>query len=141
MLSPQWRGTIKSAGLGDGPANYDPKKIAKVAILMTDGQFNTAFADVSGTPQMQQGSKSRAYAENICANMKSDGIEVFTIGFDLDNRNMTATERSQAKTVLKNCASKDTGVVKHYYEASTGAELDAAFSDIIKNTERLALTR
>ena len=33
--------------LGDGPADHDERKISKVAILMTDGQFNTAFAGVS----------------------------------------------------------------------------------------------
>ena len=46
MLSPKWRDAIKTAKLGAGPADHDAKKISKVAILMTDGQFNTAFAGV-----------------------------------------------------------------------------------------------
>jgi Flp pilus assembly protein TadG len=143
MLSPNWRGAIVNAGAGAGPADFNPKKVAKVAILMTDGQFNTAFAGVKDgdTPQLQQGAKSRSYAERLCANMKGDGIEVFTIGFDLNNPGMSRTERDQAKSVLKNCSTDDTPAIKHYFEASTGEELDAAFREIIANTERLAITK
>lgn len=143
MLSQQWRSAIKDAGLGDGPANRNAKKIAKVAILMTDGQFNTAFAGVRDdeTARLAQGGKSRSYAEGLCSNMKRDGIEIYTIGFDLDDPGMSRAERDQAKTVLKNCSSPDTSSTKHYFEASTGAELDAAFKEIIRNTERLALTK
>jgi Flp pilus assembly protein TadG len=147
MLSPKWRSAIQDAGMGEGPADHNPKKIAKVAILMTDGQFNTAFAGVrdgdkrQGPPQMQQGAKARKYAESLCANMKGDGIEVFTIGFDLNNTEMRKSEKDQAKSVLKNCSSPDTSSVQHYYEAADGEALDAAFDAIIKNIERLALTK
>ena len=147
MLSPEWRDAIKAAGMGAGPANHDAKKVVKVAILMTDGQFNTAFAGVKDSsdrdnqPQMDQGKKARSYAESICANMKTDGIEVFTIGFALDERGMSRDEREQAKSVLKTCSSPDTSSIKHFFEASTGEELDAAFRAIIANTERLAIKR
>ncbi len=77
----------------------------------------------------------------ICANMKTDGIEVFTIGFASDERGMSRDEREQAKSVLKNCSSPDTSSIKHFFEASTGEELDAAFRAIIANTERLAIKR
>ena len=73
--------------------------------------------------------------------MKGDGIEVFTIGFALDDRSMSRDEREQAKSVLKNCSSPDSSSIKHYFEASTGEELDAAFREIIANTERLAIMR
>ena len=147
MLSPNWREAIKAAGMGAGPADHNQKKVTKVAILMTDGQFNTAFAGVKDSsdrdnqPQMDQGTKARSYAEEICANMKTDGIEVFTIGFALDERGMSRDAREQAKSVLKNCSSPDTSSIKHFFEASTGEELDAAFRAIIANTERLAITR
>lgn len=136
MLSPNWRAAIRNAALGDGPADYNARKVAKVAILMTDGQFNTAFADVDGQPQNRQGAKAREYAENICANMKTSGISVFTIGFDLP-----AGEASEARGVLKDCASRDTGSMRHFYDVSTGPELKAAFAEIVRNTERLALTK
>ncbi|MHA6642899.1 TadE/TadG family type IV pilus assembly protein [Mesorhizobium sp. A623] len=142
MLSPKWAPTIKSAGLGVGPANFDSKKVSKVAILMTDGAFNTAFAGVpvsddrNNQPQNDQSTKSRSYAESVCANMKKAGISVFTIGFALPT-----SESSQARAVLKDCATDDTSSLKHFYDVSTGPELDAAFKEIIANTERLALTK
>ncbi|MBL8577488.1 MAG: hypothetical protein JNK47_09700 [Mesorhizobium sp.] len=131
MLSEKWAAAIKKAGLGDGPAKADPKKIAKIAILMTDGEFNTAHADVTGNVR-SQGTKSRSYAESICENMKEAGIEVFTIGFKLTEAN--------AKNVMKKCASPDTGAFKRYYETSTGAELNEAFLTIARNIEALVLT-
>ncbi|TPN43140.1 MULTISPECIES: TadE/TadG family type IV pilus assembly protein [unclassified Mesorhizobium] len=141
MLSPQWRTAIKNAGLGNGASDADAKKIAKVAILMTDGQFNTAFAGAGGSYN-GQGDLARGNAEALCGNMKNDGIEIFTIGFDLNDKDMSATERDQAKAVLKGCSSKDASAAeRHYFEASTGAELDAAFQEIIRNTEKVALTQ
>jgi Flp pilus assembly protein TadG len=145
MLSPRWRDVIVNADLGKGPANHAPNKTVKVAILMTDGQFNTAYAGIKDGNAFRVSDagakKSSAYSERLCDNMKADGIQVFTVGFDLNNASMSADARAKAKAVLKDCASPDTSALKHYFEASTGAELDAAFSEIISNTERLALTR
>ncbi|RWC24556.1 TadE/TadG family type IV pilus assembly protein [Mesorhizobium sp.] len=141
MLSPQWRTAIRNAGLGKGASDANPKKIAKVAILMTDGQFNTAFAG-AGDSYNGQGNLARGNAETLCGNMKNDGIEIFTIGFDLDDKDMSATERDQAKAVLKDCSSKDASADKrHFFDVSTGAELDEAFQEIIRNTEKVALTQ
>ncbi|WP_348631745.1 hypothetical protein [Mesorhizobium sp. M1D.F.Ca.ET.234.01.1.1] len=116
--------------------------MAKIAILMTDGQFNTAFARGRGAGAWQdEGDTSRANAEAICDNMKRDGIEVFTIGFDLNDPSMTTAERDQAKSVLKDCSSADTSSLKHYYEAATGAELSDAFGEITRNIEKLTIDR
>ncbi|MER9654017.1 pilus assembly protein [Mesorhizobium sp. M0152] len=142
MLSPSWRSAIVDARLGAGPANFDVKKVGKVAILMTDGQFNTAFAGGRGAPRSQNaGQMSRGNAEGICDNMKRDGIEIFTIGFDLDDPSMTATERDQAKSVLKDCSTADTSSLRHYYEAATGPELEDAFKAIVENIERLTVAK
>ncbi len=133
MLSADWRRTIANARLGDGPADNDPKKVRKIAILMTDGEFNTVYAGGAARGKVyEQDRASRANSEALCTAMKRDGIEVFTIGFDLKERN--------AKSVLQNCATPDTGSTKHYFEASTGPELDAAFQEIIRTTERLYLS-
>jgi len=138
MLSPNWRATISAAGLGAGPADPDPDKIAKIAILMTDGEFNTAFAAVpaSQKPQMDQQNRSSTNAKAICKAMRKDGVEVFTIGFALPAR-----EGAAAREVLKDCASPDTALTKHFYEATTGDELKKVFGDIVRNIERLALIR
>ncbi|WP_348526011.1 hypothetical protein [Mesorhizobium sp.] len=54
---------------------------------------------------------------------------------------MTATERDQAKSVLKDCATDDTSSLKHYYEAANGAELSHAFGEISRNIEKLTISR
>jgi hypothetical protein len=64
--------------------------------------------------------------------MKDDGIEIFSIGFKLNS--------NDARNVLKNCASPDTGSLKRYYETSTGDELNQAFLTIARNIEALVLT-
>lgn len=126
MLSPNWRKAISDAGLGAGPADHDPEKVGKIAILMTDGAFNTVYA----------GSNSSNNARSLCTRMKQDGIEVFTIGFALP-----ASQSSEARKVLKDCASPDTALTKHFYDAATGDELRKAFNDIVRNIEQLALIR
>ncbi|MFI0842389.1 pilus assembly protein TadG-related protein [Mesorhizobium sp. IMUNJ 23232] len=144
MLSHRWANAIKDASMGKGPSDYDPKKTTKVAILMTDGVFNTAFAGVPAGGERDSSvskTKSASYAKSLCKNMKKDEIQVFTIGFDLDNVDKDGADPKEVKAMLKACASPDTKTVKHYFEASTGAELDAAFAEIIRNTERLALTK
>ena len=73
--------------------------------------------------------------------MKRDGIEIFTIGFDLDDPSMTSTERDQAKNVLQDCSTADTSTLKHYYEAATGSELNDAFNAIVQNIERLTVAK
>ncbi len=131
LLSPQWRGVLPAASR---PEPNDPKAVAKYAVLMTDGEFNTAFADViSGENPRNQPAKSRRYAERLCDEMKKQGIEVFTVGFQLREQN--------ARAVMKDCASPDSGGTQHYFDASTGAELDAAYQAIARNIERLALTQ
>src|SRR4051812_32211140 len=130
MLSPKWAGVLPAAS---SPLAYDPKKVAKYAILMTDGEFNTAFAGVpKGGNTGSQAGLSGAYAEHLCDEIKKDGIEIFTVGFML--------KEASAKAVLGDCASPDTKV-KHYYDTSSGAELNAAFLDIARKIESLALTR
>ncbi len=131
MLSPKWKDVLPKAAQPDA---YDPKKVAKYAILMTDGEFNTAFAGVpkNGDPK-NQATLSRNNAERLCDAMRKDGIEIFSVGFQL--------KESSAKGVMKNCSTKDTSSIRHYYEASSGDELNQAFLEIAQNIERLAITK
>lgn len=130
MLSPKWNDVLTKSAQ---PAAYTSKKVAKYAVIMTDGEFNTAFADVpKGGTTNSQAALSRNKAETLCDAMKKQGIEIFTVGFML--------KEAGAKGVLKDCSSNDTSASKHYFEAATGSELDAAFQSIARNIERLALT-
>ncbi len=131
MLSNAWKDVLPKDAQ---PLPYDKKKVAKYAILMTDGEFNTAFAGVSkkGTPTNQP-TLSRNNAEKLCAAMRDDDIQIFAVGFQL--------KESSAKAVMKNCANEDTSSIRHYYEASSGDELNEAFFEIAQNIERLAITK
>lgn len=131
MLSNNWASVLPKASQ---PAAYNPKKVAKYAILMTDGEFNTAFAGVPKNGDTHDQAKlSRGNAETLCEKMRTDGIEIFTVGFML--------EEAGAKSTMQKCASPDTGSMKHYYQTSSGAELNQAFLDIARNIERLAITK
>jgi hypothetical protein len=131
MLSPKWADVLPAAS---APLAYNPKKVAKFAILMTDGEFNTAFAGVpkKGDTTGGQAGLSSAYATHLCDEMKKDGIEIFTVGFML--------KEAGAKATLGGCASPNTKSVNHYDETSSGAELKAAFLDIARKVENLAIT-
>lgn len=126
MLSPKWGGFLRDkTGAQAVPGNYGTQSnsVRKIAILLTDGEFNTQYA---------KGGSSASFAQAHCTAMKQN-IEVFTIGFMLNN--------SAAKTTMSKCASPDeSGGIKHYYEVSTAEELTAAFQAISANTELVRLT-
>lgn len=133
MLSEKWANVV---GASAAPAKTDPKKVGKYAILMTDGEFNLSYFDVTDALNAYNPlgkEKTRESATDLCAAMRKAGVEIFTIGFKLTD--------AKAKETLSSCASPDTGSIKHYFDTSTGKELDAAFQKIVENLERLALTR
>lgn len=132
LLSPNWASVLPASAR---PASDGKGKVAKYAILMTDGEFNTAFDGVAEHERTRGGQpdRSRKHAERLCNAMKDQGIEIFTIGFMLNE--------PAAKAVMRNCASPDKTSARHYFETGNGEELDAAFQEIARNIERLALTR
>ena len=133
MLSENW-GSVMNAS--QRPAKADPKKVAKIAILMTDGEFNLSYFDASTVGEVYNDAgkePTRTAAKTLCTAMRDKGIEIFTIGFDLNEENAQAT--------LQDCASPDTGKIKHFHQAANGTELNQAFQDIARNIESLALTK
>ena len=133
MLSSQWADVVGPAA---APAVKDPKKVGKYAILMTDGEFNLGYDGAANKDQVYGNTakrRSMPHAKALCEAMRKDGIEVFTIGFDL--------REEDAKDVMRSCATPDTSSFRHYYEAATGEQLKAAFDTIVGNIEGLALTR
>lgn len=135
MLSPNWAGVLAES---QRPMEYDPVKVGKYAILMTDGQFNLSYFDASYVDQVYADGiegkvATRNSAKKLCSEMKKKGIEVFTIGF--------ALEDDYARDTLQSCASPDGGSLKHFYDVATGSELDRAFQAIANNMNRLALTK
>lgn len=125
VLSPKWADFLTAkvdADAAPKAVGTGPTAVRKVAILLTDGEFNTQYAP----------GNSASMAQAHCAALKGD-VEVFTIGFMLADKG--------AKATMAACASPDkSGGVKHYYDASNAAELNAAFEAITSNTEVIRLT-
>ena len=131
-LSENWAGIFQKS---ERPEKADPEKVAKFAILMTDGEFNLSYADAKRRrAPIRRAARPRPARRprTLCEEMRKKGVEIFSIGFKLDT--------AAAKQTMKDCASPD-GVVKRYFETSNGKELDAAFQTIAQNIERLALTK
>jgi hypothetical protein len=116
MLSPSWS-SVFTTGV---PAAYDDSTTKKYAILMTDGEYNVYYAN--GTSAMNQ-------ALELCTNMKTKGVTVFTVGFGMGQNvtaNATGTASQRAKYVLEQCAT-DSG---HHFFPYNGEALRTAFQTI-----------
>lgn len=135
-ISPSWSGVFSGSS---APAPYSELaphpvtglvKLKKAVVLMTDGVYNT----YRGWKDADQQTNSD-YATDVCDNMKAAGIEVYTVGFALDE--LTAAERIIAEATLEDCATAAT----YYYDADTVAELNEAFQSIGSKLSALRLTR
>ena len=133
-LSPNWSSLWPS----NAPAAYGTPNLAKIAILMTDGQYNTQYnsngvsvnQNATSCPQAANGcSTPQALAQ--CAAMKAQGITVYTVGFDLGG-NQTAID------TLTQCASDPS---KFYNAANDGVQLKQAFRDIALKLSSLYLSK
>ena len=103
---------------------YGTAKTKKIAVLMTDGEYNIEYQSLSN-------GSSTTQARTLCDNMKKAGvaIEIYTVGFQLGG-NQTAI------TTLSQCATDSA----HFYNTSTGDELKQAFRDIALKISTLRLT-
>ena len=88
------------------------------------------MAEVTGSKAV---GRSMAHAGKLCTAMKKSGIEVFTIGFKLDN--------ADARETMADCASPDAQNIQHFFQAASGTQLDDAFQKIAANIERLAVIK
>ena len=123
LVSEKWA-TFWPATSAPAPADID--KTTKAIILMSDGTFNTAFAN----------GKSSDQAIALCSAMKGPDADplkhkvvVYAIGFQ-------APAASEA--TLKACAST---ADFHYYSASNGEQLSDVFLMISRNLKGLRLTQ
>lgn len=118
--------------------------LQKVMVLMTDGAFNTAYCGPVISADSNNGAGSAAdhrncnatngtsfaQAKTLCANIKAQGITLYTVGFDL-------AVDAAALDMLQTCASDGS----HFYNAPTQADLTAAFNSIATSITLLRLTR
>lgn len=126
LVSPKWASIWPS---NSKPANYNDGRTMKVAVLMTDGIYNTVnginLGDYSSTARDSQ---SRAVA--LCDGMKANGITIYTVGF------IKPGDDPAAANTLMSCASSPS----YFFKAEDGDQLDIAFRRIAQDISRLRLT-
>lgn len=130
MLSPNFSYLFPE---GSEPAPYNDDETTKVAVIMTDGEFNTPYCNGVIANDATSGSGASSdhidcdatngdpydQAEDMCDAMKDAGVVVYTIGFDISfSTNVT--------DLLTNCASG----AEYVYFAATGDELKDIYRQI-----------
>ena len=124
------------AQFANRPADFSDPDTLKVIVLMTDGdispQFRPRTYDFPRTPavnnyeaQGRTSARDKMYA--VCNRAKSNGVVVFTIGFQLT---------STGKTEMRNCASSE----GHFYDVS-GLDIASAFSSVASAIQAIRLTQ
>ena len=133
LLSPNWATVLPAASQ---PVAYGTPKTKKIAILMTDGEYNSTH-DVNGVKNglsqsgaNANGDSSPVQAKSLCTGMKAKGIEVYTVGFNVGG-NATAVD------TLSNCATD----ASHFYNATNGEQIKQAFRDIALKSVKLYLSK
>jgi hypothetical protein len=132
LLSPNF-GTIwdKDADSVNVPLSYEAPETAKIAILMTDGEFNYATCNSVNTgTACTPGKTPFQQAEDICAAMKANDIIIYTVGLELN------TAQYSDDFLLK-CATSP----QHAFLANDNDELEQAFKDISVSINRLRISR
>lgn len=123
LISPKWAQFLPSASRPD-PYN---SRTVKSVLIMTDGIFNTDY--MGGGAVGGYDDTSYAQFQQICTGMRTQGINVYTIAFDLSD--------SRAQSELSNCA----GNSANYFNASSAAQLRTAFASIIARLTQIRVSR
>ena len=128
-------------------AAYGKKDLLKVVVLMTDGEYNSAYCKGVISQDSTTGSGSAddhincnapnggafAQATALCDAMKlpaNGKVIVYTVGFNVVND-------QRAKDLVNNCATD----ADHVYMPSTGADLKDAFAAIGRDITTLRISR
>lgn len=139
MLSPNWGSLWPAAE--NRPAAYGTDELLKVAIIMTDGEFNTNYCNGVIASDAGYGSSSNRINCNatngssftqalaLCTAMKAQGIIVYTVGFDIGSS-------ASVQNLVNNCATDS----EHVYQPSTGTALKDAFRSIAQDIMKLRIS-
>jgi hypothetical protein len=144
LLSDKWAGVFPTAD--HQPVPKLTPLLNRFAVLMTDGEFNTAhcngvttetyaYSSVSNNDRIDSSVCTASdtpfnQAQAICTAMKADNITIYTIGFEVGSA-------PGAAAFLQNCASTPA----HYYAANGSTQLQEVFKKIGKEISKLRLTR
>ena len=129
MISPNWAYLWPA---GSRAAAYGTQSLRKIAIIMTDGEYNSGYCN--GVISLDSGTGSGSAADHIncnapngnsytqslklCAAMKAAGVTVYTVGFNV-------IDSLSAVQLLSECASEPA----NFYNATNGGSLRQAFRE------------
>jgi Flp pilus assembly protein TadG len=125
-----WRVLSDELPFADGTpkgVKINNKPVAKVVVLMTDGE-NTR----SPTYPKHDGWNTRlsdTLTQTLCTNMKDDGITIYTVAFEITG--------STAKDVLESCASSP----GKFFDAQSADQLASSFTSIGKALSQLRIAQ
>lgn len=141
-----WHVLSPNAPFGDG-VPYGTAKTKKIVVMMTDGQ-NTETANGNANASFYSGlgyiwqrrlglgagaSNAQRQAAldgrlaTLCANMKAQGIDIYTVRVEVNDSNFQ---------VLQACASKP----DQFFDVQSASQLTAVFDTIAQSIENLRIT-
>ena len=149
-----WYTLSPNIGLFSGtsvPSGYDKltssnyaERVKKIMILMTDGEYNSAYADGVMSGQLNYVNYTDSNVINkapdngdpftqskaICSAIKASGVEIYVITFQLDKT------KSQRVDLTTSCATD----AKHLIDADS-TSLDSAFSTIANQLQEMRIAQ
>ncbi len=130
LVSPEWASIW---GNESRPKPYGTPKLIKAVVLLTDGQFNTAYDGSDYNTDATPVSYTRA--AELCNNIQNRDVVVYSIGFAIP-------AGSQAANALKGCASRNPeSGRKLFFAAANETDLRNAFQEIAQSLTNLRLTQ
>jgi Flp pilus assembly protein TadG len=103
-------------------------KGTKAIILMTDGK-NTMVPTYPAHANADPAPQADALLNDICDNVKNDGIQIYTVAFKVDS--------SDAKHMLRDCATDRSKA----FDADDSGELLSSFREIAQKLAAIRLTK
>lgn len=143
MLSPRWRGvwggTMDANNL---PLDYSTPYMEKAVVIMTDGDntmSSSIFTAYGYLSQAELGTTNATTAVQkldsdltaVCTAMKSHGIKIYTILFDV------AAGDTNAINLLQGCATEP----DYFFNSPTEADLEVAFQQIGDSLSNLRINK
>ena len=143
-----WYTLSPTIGLWTGssvPAAYGTERLKKIMILMTDAEYNTNYCNGVRSQSSTSGSgnsdthincnapngSSWTQAKALCAAMKLEDVEIYTIEFELD------TSIAARVDLVQSCATDG----DHRFNAADETQLNAAFQAIAQNILDLRVSK
>lgn len=141
LLSPNWSYLFPAESQ---PAAYNAPDLHKIVVIMTDGELNSPYCNGVIAKDATTGSgntsdhincnatngNTYSQGEQMCDAMKAAGIEIYTIGFEVD-------QYPNGQALMEYCATD----ASHFYNSQNGADLMAAFLAIAQNVKALYVSK